>query len=482
MKKKIVSILIATIMVVSALCVFAACNPQSGDAILKEAIEEGQKMTEDQLIEKAKAETGDFVAYGNTSRISDAMKGFIAKYGTKLGLSGGSGVKKTDSEIYTLLTSEQKSANKSKNASMVLIQDSATLMQYRNGSTILANYVPKGMEDLVDENNRVPLAHQFINKLFMYNTAGDTTAKFTNVWQLTEEGYKGKIFFKSPTSEQVNMNFLIMLTSDNWSNKLKDAYKSLYGKEATDIGNGKDQYKNYGYKWIAEFLANCNFSINSDTTIAQKLSTEDNAGNMGLFVLSKLRDSSVYGNNLQVSAWDKDAQNNLVKIEPFAGFMYSIYAQLATYGPRPYTAMLFINYLMTEEGFKPWKSLGGYSANTSIKPYEGSVTTPVEKEGHIVYLDNNKKEMYISDTEKVDGKTVTTYTYYEGGTIKSTDKIEVNGEQVELKAKVKTQEVSTIKDSDLSFWTQNLVVEDGAYILSVKATVLDWINARLPKD
>ena len=94
-------------------------------------------------------------------------------------------------------------------------------------------------------------------------------------------------------------------------------------------------------------------------------------GKLGLFVLSKLRDKSVTTDNLTVAAWDK-LNGEFVTIEPFAGFMYSIYAQLATAGPRPYTAMLFINYLMTQEGFAPWgESVGGYSANPGVPVFEG---------------------------------------------------------------------------------------------------------------
>jgi iron(III) transport system substrate-binding protein len=310
-----------------------------------------------------------------------------------------------DSAIYTTLTTEAMAANNSKNASVVLIQDSASLSLYRDNTSYLTNYVSDEFKSNVDSDNLVPLAHQFINKLFMYNTAGSTNAKFTNVWQLTESSYKGKIYFKSPANEQVNMNFLIMLTNDSWSKKLETAYTSYKGSAATDVGESKT-YTNYGYKWIAEFLANCNFSINSDTTIAEDLSKDTNAGNMGLFVLSKLRSSSVNSDNLQVSAWDKDSSDNYVTIEPFAGFMYSIYAQLVTNGPRPYTGMLFINYLMTAEGFSPWASMGGYSSNKSIAVTEG--------------------------------------------------------------------------DSELSFWKDRLVVEDGSYIASVKGTVQDWITTKLP--
>jgi iron(III) transport system substrate-binding protein len=56
--------------------------------------------------------------------------------------------------------------------------------------------------------------------------------------------------------------------------------------------------------------------------------------------------------------------------------MYPLYAQLAANGPRPYTAMLFINYLFTEEGFIPWGGpsttiMGAYSSSSDIGASEG---------------------------------------------------------------------------------------------------------------
>ena len=56
--------------------------------------------------------------------------------------------------------------------------------------------------------------------------------------------------------------------------------------------------------------------------------------------------------------------------------MYPLYAQIAANGPRPYTAMLFINYLMSEEGFTPWGGpttsiMGAYSSSSDIGASEG---------------------------------------------------------------------------------------------------------------
>lgn len=356
--KKILCMLLVLSMV---LVVFSACgnDPEKNATIYEKA----QEMTWDEIFELAKAETGDFNAYGNTSRIKDAMTAFVAKYGQELGLSESNavGTKMSDSEIYTTIESENQSANNSKGASMVMIQDGATLLTYVKGTDYFANYVPKAYASKLDKSALTPLVQQYINKLFIWNNVGEAPAAITNVWQLTEASMSGKVFFKSPKNEQVNMNFLIMLTSDAWAQKLAAAYESYYGK-AIELGS----YKNAGYKWVAEFLANANFSINSDTTIAGDLSKEENAGKAGLFVLSKLRDSSVVADNLTVGAFAETA------IEPFSGFMYPMYCQITQNGPRPYTAMLFIEYLMTQEGFKPWgKSIGAYSSNPDLTVLDG---------------------------------------------------------------------------------------------------------------
>ena len=405
--RKLLSVLLAAAFMLSAVGLLAACGGGGGDEqadAVADKVAAAQNMTDEELIALAKEESGKFIAYGNSSRIVDAMNGFVTKYGTQIGLSSSNATasKLDDSSIYQTITTEATAVDKSSAASMVLVQDSATLSQYREQTTLLTNYIPKGMDEVMGENDMVPLAHQYINKLFIWNNTGSNVPSFTNVWELTESKYAEKIYFKSPTSEQVNMNFLIMLTSDEWSGKLETAYKAWNDNAAaTDVGEGKT-YPTYGHKWITEFLNNCNFTINSDTTIAQSLSDPDNAGNMGLFVLSKLRDSSVIADNLQVAAWANKTGETYTKIEPFAGFMYALYAQIVTNGPRPYTAMLFVNYLMTEEGFSPWASMGGYSANSSIPVTDG--------------------------------------------------------------------------DSELSFWRDTLVFEDGAYIKSIKPEMVDYIN------
>ena len=358
--KKLRALLLAVMMLAMAI-------PALADTA--EIVAEGQTLTHDQLVEKALAETGTFIAYGNTSRITTALEAFCALYGIT-----GEGNNLKDAEIYTKLESEV--AGSGKGADMVMIQDGAQLT-YAMEDGLLVNFLPAAVKETVGEADQSPLVHQFINKLFIYNNKGEAVPAIKNVWELTAPEMKGNIIFKNPELEQVNMNFLVMLTSDQWAPKLADAYKAWAGK---DIELG--EYKNAGYKWIAEFLGNCTFG-SSDTTIAEEVSQDTAAGKIGLFVLSKLRSSSVLTDNLTVAQYD--ATENAYTVEPFSGFMYPMYALVSSAATRPYTAMLFIEYLMGTDGFAPWgKSIGAYSSSTAIAPKEGDLGLDVWKQTLVV--------------------------------------------------------------------------------------------------
>ena len=352
--KKMLSVLLALSLLLMAVPAFADVAAD---------VEAGQALTHDELVEKAKAESGTFVVYGNTSRIATAAEDFAALYGITTEANN-----LKDQEIYTKLRNENGNAA----ADMVMIQDGAQLTDAIDEGLVI-NFVPASVKDALDEADQQPaLVHQYINKLFIYNNLGDNVPAIKNVWELTDPAMKGNIIFKNPESEKVNMNFLVMCTKDEWAEKLAAAYKTLKGEDI-DLG----EYKNAGYKWVAEFLDNCTFG-KSDTTIAEEISQDTAAGKIGLFVLSKLRSSSVLTDNLTVAQYDATA--NGYAVEPFSGFMYPMYTMINTQATRPYTGMLFIEYLMTQDGFKPWgKSIGAYSPNAAITVNEGDLTIDVWK-------------------------------------------------------------------------------------------------------
>ena len=375
MKKKFLSLALALSMLMCTVSAYADVT---------EDVEAGEAMTHEELVEKALAESGTFVVYGNTSRITTAAEKFGAQYGIPFESNN-----LKDQEIYTKLRNETGNSA----ADMVMIQDGAQLTDAIDEGLVV-NFVPASVEDLLDESEREPaLVHQFINKLFIYNNKGDSVPAIRNVWELTDPAMKGNVIFKNPESEKVNMNFLVMCTEPEWADRLAEAYKNWAGEEI-DLGD----YENAGYKWVAEFLDNVTFG-NSDTTIAEEVSQDTAAGKIGLFVLSKLRSSSVLTDNLTVAEYD--AQEKGYAVEPFSGFMYPMYTMVNTMATRPYTAMLFIEYLMSEKGFEPWGiNIGAYSPIPDIKVNEEDLPIDVWKtvlimEGSDYILDSFEVEDFI---------------------------------------------------------------------------------------
>ena len=265
-----------------------------------------------------------------------------------------------DVETYTILTSTIGSGVKD-SADMALTQNGADLKTFLLDEGLTYSYFPEMYKDVVDEKNQNPAVVTYINSLFIYHN-GNGSLNFTNVWELTEDSWKDRIFFKDPTNETVNLNFLMMLTNDEWTARMAAAYESRYGKAWES-----SEYPTASHEWIAGFLNNVNYTYTSASKMAAGIASGA-AGNMGIFVFSKLRkvDEADRG-NLTIVQFEND-------VEGFSGFMYPVYATVAKDTECPYTCALFINWLLSEEGFagpKSWNSSQGYySPNTSIQKPE----------------------------------------------------------------------------------------------------------------
>lgn len=319
-------------------------------------------MTLEQLVAAAQNEAsadgaGTFMVYAPTSRISKALDAFTEEYGIK-----GEYYNESGQDLYTKLTTELEAGSKD-TADVVLMQDSYLFQTQLLNYNYVTNYVPPYLKASIITEDQSPLVCYYYNKLLIYNNT-DGSHGITNVWQLTGPEYKGKLFMKDISKESVNKNFLAMLTRDSWSKQLAAAYHDYYGK---DIVLNQD-CDNAGFQFVKNLLSNVTFG-SGDGDIATELSN-GLGGNMGLFVYSKLRDDSVDQNKLSVAAYDAPQP------EGFSGFMYPMYLQMVTNTDRPYTARLFIYYLMTKEGFTSAfqtkaSDIGTYSTNTSIPSLEG---------------------------------------------------------------------------------------------------------------
>ena len=384
--KRMMSLVLALALLLG---VCAIANAETVD----EALAAAAKMTNEELYEKAKAEMAagaQLNFYSTTSFAEKAAANFMSDYPELDGKVVYAEI--DDVETYTILTNTIGSGVKD-SADMALTQNGPDLKTYLLDEGLTLTYFPDALKDVVFEAEQEPAVVTYVNSLLIYHN-GEGSVNFTNVWELTEEQWKDRIFFKDPTNETVNINFLIMLTSEKWNARLEAAYESYYGK-AWEAG----EFDSAALQWIDGFLANVNYTYTSASKMAAGIASGA-PGNMGLFVFSKLRkvDEADRG-NLTVVQFENE-------VEGFSGFMYPIYATVCKDTECPYTCALFINYLLSEQGFagpKSWNSSQGYySPNKTIAKPEG-----IEDEPYEYWSDR----LVIEDLEYIDEHYIDVYEF-----------------------------------------------------------------------
>ncbi|MCR4876742.1 MAG: substrate-binding domain-containing protein [Clostridiales bacterium] len=378
--KRILSLLLVLAMALS----FAGAASAED---VKDALAAAGAMTNEELYEKAKGEIAagaQLNFYSTTSFAEKAASNFEEAYPELAGKIIYAEI--DDGETYTKLTNQIGSGVKD-SPDMALVQNGPDLKVNLLDDGLAYNYFPAALKDVVPAAYQDPTVVTFINSLMIYNNRGGAV-DLTNVWQLTEPAWNGKVFFKDPTNETVNLNFLIMLTSPEWTEKLAKAYEDWYGKPWE-----KGEFETASYQWIDGFLKNVNYTFTSASKIATGIASGA-PGNLGIFVFSKLR--KVDDNdrpNLSVLQFQND-------VDCFSGFMYNVYATVCSDTDCPYTCALFINWLLSEEGFggnKSWNSSQGYySPNTTIGKPEDLEDEPYTYwDGKLVFEDLN----YIDSLE-----------------------------------------------------------------------------------
>lgn len=378
--KKIVSLLLVLTMTTSMLvgCGTKQASKSQEKSEAEKIIEQAEKMTLEELYQKAIEESNGKTMYGigNSSRGATAATGFIEEL-QKIDSSYNGTIEWSqpkNNSIFTLLNADISSS--SHTYSMTLIQDGNQIQSKMLNTGNLLNFIPKEWKEangVNEEESGHPLTLQTLSKVFIFNHLGDKT--YTNCWDFV---YKdASPLFMGVDSEPVGKNFLYMLTNDKYATYLKKAFDALdstkqayfqtiidqVAEDAKSLGLTGENAK-YGLAWAKLWCERYNEKTD-DGPICNELVTTSAAGESGLLVYSKLRSieesKSVSVNNVTVAAY----QDDYVGI---GGFAYKHYLQLLKTAPLPWTACAFIAYMVTtEDGFYAWgKDMGGYSANPNI--------------------------------------------------------------------------------------------------------------------
>lgn len=387
--KKFLAIICVVILSVTAVVALAACGPKTE---VEKAIAEAEKMSLADLEKAAQEEFEalgeDFVAQATTSGVGKSLTKFAEKY-TWFKYAKFSSSK--DNVAYQAL--DQTVAQGNFWADMTMIQIASNLKSYVDNG-VLYNYVPKNDDEIaLDKKATEPLVGLYADKLFVYNKKSVADGwELKNIWQLT--GQDGKdlkkaaaVSFQDPNTEGINMSFLTSMTSDEAVAKLKTAYKNYFGEDYKKT----DDCKNIGYHFVEQFVKNC-VSHDSDTKVLSTYIAKDAKGTVYVVGLNKTKDyatpeGSVAGvtGNWYEDLWYAGVHGD---VEGYNGYTYNTYLSVPSTTRLPYTACLFIRYILTEEGFRAgWKDVGYSCPNTKVTP---NVDSKAKDGGYEYKLDTAK--------------------------------------------------------------------------------------------
>jgi hypothetical protein len=299
-----------------------------------------------------------------------------------------------DGKIYTILSGEIESGVKGGYDGAIL-QDGYQLQKKFIDTGYFTNYVPKEWKE---ENGNVtdgsddPFTLQYNFKTWMYNNKnGDVS--IDNVWDITQDKFKGKVFTMDPSNENVNMDWLIMLTNDTNAAGLKAAFEaSTNDNKSLDLTKYA-QYgdtKKYAYAFIDKFIANSVFYADDGAAVDALAKTP---GALGWIVYSKIQNikesADTSKKNIVIAALGNEhtdgANPGESKMDGFGGFMYKHYMSIMPKTELPYTTAAFFNILATtKKGYKNWAGdVGDY-------PTMASVNADRTKNGHGTLTDDYK--------------------------------------------------------------------------------------------
>lgn len=301
-----------------------------------------EEMSYEELVEAAKAE-GTLVFYGANSYLQDAADRFAEEFGldvqfTQLG----------ETEMIEKVSSECQAG--AVNADLVCAQDTYRVQANLLDTGYAMNWSNSRIGEILGDDDCTSMIWYYDTKSFMYNDELVGEGWLTNLWRITDPQYKGLFTFKDPSSEGVNFDMLTMLTSDEYAEKLAEAYKDYYGTEITLTTD------NAGWEFIKMLFENDVLLTTSDTTCAETVGATGQSNTwIGYFSTQRYITQEDKGIRLSY---------DIETCKPFTGYAYPVYAIVLNGCAHPNAAKLFAEWLLSENGWAAFADyFGGFSAN-----------------------------------------------------------------------------------------------------------------------
>ena len=238
--------------------------------------------TDEELYEKAKEE-GKVTIYSISSRITKVANAFMEKY-------PGIEVEPFDistNELLEKVTREYDAGQHVADVVHIKDQDGTLYNEYILPRKFY-NYKPADILSHIDEKYTKTQTPMYVEltQLFYNSEAYPDGSPVTNIWQLPEPDWKGRVMMQNPLDNLAWGSWITGFCVGDVPDELAASYKELYGKELTL----SDGCENAGYEFLKRLHANEPIFTASSDAIAEAVGTPGQKDPpVGFCASSKLR-------------------------------------------------------------------------------------------------------------------------------------------------------------------------------------------------
>lgn len=317
--------------------------------------------TDEELYQQAIEEGGTVTLYSISSRCGKVAEAFMAKY-PELKCES---FDISTNELLEKVTREHEAEQYVADVVHIKDQDGSLYNQYVKNKVFYL-YQPADIFSHIDSqytDTATPLYIE-LTQLFYNAEAYPDGSPITNIWQLTEPEWQGKIMMQNPLDNLSWGSWITGFCVGEVPDQLAAAYKELYGEDLV-LSEG---CANAGYEFLKRLHDNKPTYTSSSDEIAESVGTPGQSDPpVGFSASSKLRKNEDNGWVLAP-----------VNLYPTTGIPAINTLYVVEGCKHPAAAKLLIRFMMggidgDTSGYEPFNTLGGWPVRDDIEPAEGSV-------------------------------------------------------------------------------------------------------------
>lgn len=305
-------------------------------------------------IEAAAIAEGELLVYANSSKVEKAAAGFMEQYpGIKVQAFDLGG-----DDVLLKTVEEQKAG--AFTGDVWASSGGAELVGNVLPKKYVWRFVPDSAAAVTPEQYTQPLLFSRLGtSVWAYNSELNDTCPITNIWELTQPEWKGKVFIEDPLNDASTLSKLITIASH--ADEMKAAYVELYGSEPVLDEDTPDA----GWLWLKRFAQNGPIPESGGDEVDSAFATPGMTESyMALGSYSNYPDV-LDGNLAFEPCWG---------MTPIVGIQSQSYLGILNQAPHPNAAKLWIKYISSEEGRDPWAKFGTFFPDSTYVVPEGQKT------------------------------------------------------------------------------------------------------------